>query len=69
MELYENREELDAVAQACYERATDEAFNWDTVAAQFDDAFQEVLEEVAVTEEKPKKKGKGRKAEKALVPA
>ena len=69
VELYENREELDAVAQACYERATDEAFNWDTVAAQFDDAFQEVLEKVAVTEEKPKKKGKGRKAEKALVPA
>jgi glycosyltransferase involved in cell wall biosynthesis len=68
VELYENREELDAVAQACYERATDEAFNWDTVAAQFDDAFQEVLEEVTVTEEKPKKKGKGRKAEKALIP-
>ena len=68
VELYENREELDAVAQACYERATDEAFNWDTVAAQFDDAFQEVLEEVAVIEEKPKKKGKGRKAGKALIP-
>jgi glycosyltransferase involved in cell wall biosynthesis len=69
VELYENREELDAVAQACYERVTDEAFNWDTVAAQFDDAFQEVLAEEAEVEVEVKKKGKGRKKDKALVPA
>jgi glycosyltransferase involved in cell wall biosynthesis len=69
VELYENRKELDAVAQACYERATDEAFNWDTVAAQFDDAFQEVLAEGAEVEVEVKKKGKGRKKDKALVPA
>jgi glycosyltransferase involved in cell wall biosynthesis len=68
VELYENREELDAVAQACYERVTDEAFNWDTVAAQFDDAFQEVLAEGAEVEVEVKKKGKGRKKDKALVP-
>jgi glycosyltransferase involved in cell wall biosynthesis len=69
VELYENREELDTVAQACYERATDEAFNWDTVAAQFDDAFQEVLAEGAEVEVEVKKKGNGRKKDKALVPA
>ncbi len=69
VELYENREELDAVAQACYDRVTDEAFNWDTVAAQFDDAFQEVLAEGAEVEVEVKKKGKGRKKDKALVPA
>jgi glycosyltransferase involved in cell wall biosynthesis len=62
-ELYEDRDKLDAVAELCYLRATDDQFNWDTVAAQFDGVFQEVLnppkEEVALeSKKKSKKKGK-----------
>jgi D-inositol-3-phosphate glycosyltransferase len=68
VELYENRNELDAVAQACYERATDEAFDWDTVASQFDEAFQEVLGEEAADKENVKKKNKKKKGSKAFTP-
>jgi glycosyltransferase involved in cell wall biosynthesis len=61
-ELYEDRDKLDAVAELCYLRATDEQFNWDTVAAQFDGVFQEVLNPVleaeALVEPKKKKKKK-----------
>ena len=61
-ELYEDRDKLDAVAELCYLRATDEQFNWDTVAAQFDGVFQEVLNPVleaeALIEPKKKKKKK-----------
>jgi glycosyltransferase involved in cell wall biosynthesis len=58
-QLYDDRELLDKTAQACYERATDSCFAWDTVAAQFDDVFQEVL---ATVEEKPRiVKPKGKK--------
>jgi hypothetical protein len=46
-ELYHNREELDRVAQACYERATDEQFAWDTVASQFGGVFEDVLNDVS----------------------
>jgi len=42
-ELYENRAELDRVAQACYNRATDPQFSWDTVASQFGGIFEEVM--------------------------
>lgn len=60
-QLYDDRELLDKTAQACYERATDSCFAWDTVAAQFDDVFQEAL---ATAKEKPrivKPKGKKKK--------
>lgn len=71
-ELYEDRDKLDATAQACYERVTDEQFTWDTIAAQFNDVFQEVLnpvtEATAIVENKKRKKGK-KKKEKALLPA
>jgi hypothetical protein len=56
------------VAQACYERATDEAFDWDTVASQFDEAFQEVLGEEAADKENVKKKNKKKKGSKAFTP-
>ena len=63
-ELYEDRTKLDAVAELCYLRATDEQFNWDTVAAQFDGVFQEVLNPVleaeALVEPKKKKKKQGK---------
>jgi glycosyltransferase involved in cell wall biosynthesis len=61
-ELYEDRDKLDAVAELCYLRATDEQFNWDTVASQFDGVFQEVLNPVLEAEAlvEPKKKKKKR---------
>lgn len=68
-ELYEDREKLDAVAELCYLRATDEQFNWDTVAAQFDGVFQEVLNPVLEPEALVEPKKKKKKAEKELVPA
>lgn len=49
-QLYDNRDLLDKTAQSCYERATDTCFEWETVAAQFDEVFQEVLAKV---DEKP----------------
>lgn len=42
-ELYDNRNELDRVAKACYERATQEQYTWDTVASQFGGIFEDVL--------------------------
>ena len=43
-ELYEDRERLASVADLCYERATSEEFDWDTVANQFKEEFEEALE-------------------------
>jgi glycosyltransferase involved in cell wall biosynthesis len=63
-QLYDDRELLDKTSQACYERATDTCFEWDTVASQFDEVFQEVL---ATVEEKPqivRPKAKKKKKEK-----
>ena len=59
-ELYEDREKLDAVAELCYVRATDEQFSWDTVASQFGGIFEDVLKEVdhGVEEETPAPKSK-----------
>lgn len=62
--LYEDRVLLQKVADACYERATEERFDWDTVADQFDEVFQEVI---AQKEEEPKivKPKTGKKKKKA----
>jgi D-inositol-3-phosphate glycosyltransferase len=72
-DLYNNRDKLDATAELCYLRATDEQFNWDTVASQFGGIFEDVLNEVdhsVATEEKPKeKKKKKERREKRLVGA
>lgn len=68
-ELYEDRKKLDAVAELCYLRATDNAFNWDTVAAQFDGVFQEVLNPVLEPEALVKPKKKKKNAERDLIPA
>jgi glycosyltransferase involved in cell wall biosynthesis len=68
-ELYEDREKLDAVAELCYLRATDEQFNWDTVAAQFSGVFQEVMNPVLEPEALVTPKKKAKKKEKELVPA
>lgn len=42
-ELYENRDELDRVAQTCYDRVTDDQFSWDTVASKFGGIFEDVM--------------------------
>jgi glycosyltransferase involved in cell wall biosynthesis len=69
-DLYRNPEELERTAQLCYERATQEQFNWDTVAFQFDEAFSEVYEqnqnEIQLTS---KRKKKGKKKDRELVTA
>jgi len=72
-DYYEDRSKLDAVADACYERATDEKYQWSVIAHQFNELFQEVLKEAPgeepVPESKPvaKKKKKKRKRSKELV--
>jgi len=66
-DLYENRDKLDEAAQKCYERVTDECFNWNTVASDFDEVFKEVLsqkEEPKIKVSKRKKKSdKAKEAE------
>jgi hypothetical protein len=69
-DLYENRNKLDATAELCYLRATDEQFDWDTVASQFGGVFEDVLNEVdhaAEEEPAPKTKKKKKQREKRLV--
>jgi glycosyltransferase involved in cell wall biosynthesis len=70
-DLYNNRDKLDEMAQKCYDRVTDTCFNWDTVAADFNDVFQEVLtkkEEPQIKTSKRKKK-QDKTAEKELTEA
>jgi glycosyltransferase involved in cell wall biosynthesis len=45
-ELYYDRDKLKEVADKCYERATDDQYNWDNIAEQFHQEFQEVLKPV-----------------------
>lgn len=53
-ELYENTEERERVAQACFERATDPQFSWEVVSSQFGGVFEDVLNDVShEAEEKP----------------
>jgi glycosyltransferase involved in cell wall biosynthesis len=60
-ELYEDPFKLKAVGEACYKRATDPKYQWDTIAAQFKEEFQEVLKP-AIEKERPViKKPKKRK--------
>jgi glycosyltransferase involved in cell wall biosynthesis len=69
-ELYEDRQQLDEVAQACYDRVTDSCFNWDTVASDFDDVFKEVLAAQKEPQIRTSKRKKQKKAEgKALTGA
>ena len=69
-ELYESPEELLQTAEKCYQRATDVAFQWDTVAAEFHKVFQEVLSDTYELEQKEvspvaiEKKSKKRKGKK-----
>jgi glycosyltransferase involved in cell wall biosynthesis len=68
-ELYENPQERLETAERCYQRVTDAAFQWDTIAAEFHKVFQEVLDDtyelpqeavspVALEKKSKRKKGK-----------
>jgi glycosyltransferase involved in cell wall biosynthesis len=70
-ELYENPQERLETAERCYQRVTDTAFQWDTVAAEFHKVFQDVLDDTyelpqevvsPVALEKKSKRKKGKKA-------
>ena len=55
---------LASVAQACYERVTDPCFEWASIAEDFNEVFQEVLEakkpEPVIKEFKSKRKKKAK---------
>jgi glycosyltransferase involved in cell wall biosynthesis len=74
-ELYEDRQELKRVGEACYARATSPMYQWDNIAKQFNEIFEAALnpEEESSTEPEAvetKKTNKGRKKkEKDLVEA
>ena len=61
-EVYDDREKLAQVAQACYERVTDSCFEWASIAEDFNEVFQEVLAdkkpEPVIREFKSKRKKK-----------
>lgn len=60
--LYDDRKLLDEVAQKCFDRVTDVAFHWETIASQFDEVFQETLAQAQKPQiVKPKGKVKGKK--------
>ena len=66
-ELYQNEEKRRQVGDACYQRATDEQFSWNTVACQFGGIFEDVMNEVdhevpVEISEKPKKQKRARKS-------
>ena len=58
---YEDRELLAQVADRCYLRATDDKYQWDTIAGQFDELFQEALKDPEPAKVKrPRKKAKAK---------
>ena len=65
-DLYQSKEKREAIAELCYLRATDERFNWDTIAHQFGEVFQEVLDPVVETTETQPKKKKGKPAKRSV---
>ena len=65
-DLYEDKEKREATAELCYLRATDERFNWDTIAHQFGEVFQEVLNPVVETTETQPKKKKGKPVKRSV---
>jgi glycosyltransferase involved in cell wall biosynthesis len=69
VELYEDRDELERVAQACYGRVTEDQFKWDNISDQFDGVFQEVLQAEPLVGAEPvsvEKKGKCKKRRKKM---
>lgn len=66
-DLYSNPVKLEATAELCYQRVTDEQFNWDTIASQFGGIFEDVMNEVDHSvDEKPVEKKKEKKRKRKL---
>jgi glycosyltransferase involved in cell wall biosynthesis len=71
--LYWSRDGLQATAERCYARVTEERFSWDVIASQFGGVFQEVLEDrfrdhdIVETPEPTKVKKKDKKRKKQLI--
>jgi glycosyltransferase involved in cell wall biosynthesis len=76
-DLYEDRTLLEAYAESCYERATDDKYQWSTIATQFDEIFADnlglqeadivTISDVEIIETKKKKKKRTRKSKEELV--
>jgi hypothetical protein len=61
VELYEDREKLEDIGQACFERATDPKYQWDTIAEQFNEVFEETLKDPVEIDKPVVRKPKRRK--------
>ncbi len=69
-QLYDDPKHLKDVADRCYERATSDMYQWNTIAMQLNDVFKEALAEEAPAIKKKKKDKKGfQKRKKELVKA
>ena len=67
-DLYKNKEKLEAIAELCYERATDKQFSWNTIGAQFGGVFEDALKNIdhSVIKPKPKRKPKKRQPKREI---
>ena len=61
IELYENPPKLADVGAACYQRATDAKYQWDTIAEQFNEVFEETLKDPVEIDKPVVRKPKRRK--------
>jgi glycosyltransferase involved in cell wall biosynthesis len=61
VELYEEREKLEDIGQACFKRATDPKYQWDTIAEQFNEVFEETLKDPVEIDKPVVRKPKRRK--------
>jgi len=64
--LYHDPDLLKAVGDACYKRATDSKYQWDTIANQFSEVFEEALSIDETPAAPPVKRPKRRKAVKPV---
>jgi glycosyltransferase involved in cell wall biosynthesis len=66
-ELYDNRDKLKEIGAQCFTRATDPRYQWDNIAAQFDQEFSEALKPAVEREVPVIKKPKRRKKKEAVT--
>ena len=59
IDLYENRDKLEATAELCYERVSEEQFTWEKIGAQFLGIFEDTIKGIDHSV-KPKNKKKTR---------
>jgi glycosyltransferase involved in cell wall biosynthesis len=61
IDLYDNPAKLADVGAACYQRATDSKYQWDTIAEQFNEVFEETLKDPVEIDKPVVRKPKRRK--------